>query len=647
MSHSYYFILLLFLLNDSLAENNSYTAFNCRPQQPKIGLILNTSLDKVERGCQIKQIIPLSTAWYSALRVTDWIGSINQIDLKNQKSPCQLLSQEISSSTLDIVELEITPDLAIMNQPKQNIRLDRTQKTKLMGNLYDNLLISKSLNCLSLISDMPVLPYIQKIQKSPASLESELEKIQYKVDHAELSLASLSQILPSLNHNIKVRENTHLSINSFKQLSQILKQKYQLTQQAFKKITQAEMQFFLSHFDVLSQAIEHSQQLINVIDRGKLETLAKLFEMAAKVDYGQLFNASQSWYELAQYPWPKKLFHPHKVVYPTAYGTIIFGTYGDDSYYLNDLNYSIIVDPGGNDRYIKNNQLSEKKVKHIFNQAIIDLSGNDSYLSLDNSGIASAIMGVSLLIDKQGNDMYRGKTWAQASAFAGASALYDLSGNDSYQADSFSQASALFGSSSLIDKKGNDSYQIRHHGQGLGLAYGYGLLLDQQGNDSYLSRDGLPSSYVDTPLSRESWSQGVGKGFRYILPGGVGFLVDKKGNNSFKAGEFAQGSGYYFGIGLLFNLGIGNDSYSGSRYNLGSAAHQAIAAFIETGGNDRYITSGPAFCGSGWDQSITYFNDLKGNDSYHSLDFSFGATHNSIAIFKKSSGYSQFFNTQK
>ena len=46
-----------------------------------------------------------------------------------------------------------------------------------------------------------------------------------------------------------------------------------------------------------------------------------------------------------------------------------------------------------------------------------------------------------------------------------------------------------------------------------------------------------------------------------------------------EAGEFAQGSGYFFGLGVLRDSG-GNDRYLGRRYAQGSAAHQAIGVLF-------------------------------------------------------------------
>jgi len=144
-------------------------------------------------------------------------------------------------------------------------------------------------------------------------------------------------------------------------------------------------------------------------------------------------------------------------------------------------------------------------------------------------------------------------------------------------------------------------------------------------------------------LSTESWSQGCGKGFRHILPGGVGLLFDLQGQDKLTADEFAQGCGYYFALGLLYNLNTQADHYQGSRYTLGASAHQATAAFIDTGGNDHYATTGAAFCGAAWDQSSALFYDQSGNDIYDSKDFSLAAAaHNSIASFWDISGQDTF-----
>jgi hypothetical protein len=51
---------------------------------------------------------------------------------------------------------------------------------------------------------------------------------------------------------------------------------------------------------------------------------------------------------------------------------------------------------------------------------------------------------------------------------------------------------------------------------------------------------------------------------------------------------FAQGLGYYYGLGLLWDRG-GNDQYRALQYAQGeTACHQAIGVLREELGNDRY-----------------------------------------------------------
>ncbi|MFK5986689.1 MAG: hypothetical protein QM479_14875 [Pseudomonadota bacterium] len=637
-------IFILLITTDIQAKSAATHNFNCTAQQPILGVILDSTAKNTDLasilGCQIKTVIPLSPAWYSKLRAGDWIVEINKVRLKQQKYPCDLLKKTLKKSLSDVVALKIKNDFS-----QQNMNINLAQKFKLNRAIVTN--HSESVNCLSSLSVSPVLPNIKQLQAKPLLFASRLENMQQQIQQLPQSLASLSQFLFSFSYKNPphVAQILALSIDNkdlIKSLKQFLKTSYKLSSEAFKSITKTEQQFFIKNYLQLSTSILQSQQLINETNRQNLEIIVALFKIAARLDFEKLNDAAQNWYQLTQQDWSTLNFPKQPQIVASPYGHIIIGSYADDIYDFSQP-IAIIIDPGGNDQYINKSTNSSLEKTHILNTAIIDLAGDDLYQSSAGKGFASAILGISLLFDKQGNDSYQGGLWSQASAFAGASALYDLAGDDSYQAEAFSQSTALFGYAILLDNKGNDFYQIKHHGQGLGLAYGHAVLFDNSGNDSYQSLNGLPSTYANTPSSWESWAQGCGKGFRYILPGGIGLLVDKQGQDVFKAGEFAQGNGYYFGMGLLFNLGSEDDHYQGTRYTMGTAAHQAIAGFVDMAGNDNYKTTGPAFCGSGWDQSISYFFDAQGDDCYSSVDFSFAATMHSISTFKDTSGKDQIF----
>jgi len=56
-------------------------------------------------------------------------------------------------------------------------------------------------------------------------------------------------------------------------------------------------------------------------------------------------------------------------------------------------------------------------------------------------------------------------------------------------------------------------------------------------------------------------------------------LLDAGGSDKYSAGLFAQGAGYWYGVGLLLDE-AGNDSYEGVWYVQGSAAHFAVGILV-------------------------------------------------------------------
>jgi len=149
------------------------------------------------------------------------------------------------------------------------------------------------------------------------------------------------------------------------------------------------------------------------------------------------------------------------------------------------------------------------------------------------------------------------------------------------------------------------------------------LLLDRRGSDRYLADQQAPSLYGTEGVYR-GWAQGVGCGFRGFSSGGLGLLIDATGDDDYQAGEFSQGTGYFFGLGTLVDA-AGDDEYRGSRYAQGSAAHQAIGVLLDEGGNDIYRAKNAASQGAAWDAAIGLLEDRKGADTYSGRELSQGA----------------------
>jgi hypothetical protein len=215
-----------------------------------------------------------------------------------------------------------------------------------------------------------------------------------------------------------------------------------------------------------------------------------------------------------------------------------------------------------------------------------------------------------------------------------------LGGNDTYRSDSYSQGACLAqGLAFLCDAGGNDLYESGLYAQGFAGPGAFGALLDHGGNDHYVCLGRKKCSYNEDGVF-DAHAQGSSCGFRGKASGGIALLLDDGGDDVYEAGNFSQGCGYYFGWGLLVDLGRGNDRYVGSRYAQAAAAHSALASLWDEGGDDRYQAIVGAAQSAAWDLSATCFLDGGGDDRYEGgYSFSQGASaHNGFSLFYDASG---------
>jgi hypothetical protein len=341
-------------------------------------------------------------------------------------------------------------------------------------------------------------------------------------------------------------------------------------------------------------------------------------------------------------------FPENRVEIKTSQGLIVIGTGKSESYEYK-MPPLLILDPGGDDTY----RLSGYSANYPL-IAIIDVTGNDKYISDDSTspGIGGAVLGMSVIIDKGGDDLYSAINVAQGCAFFGASILMDNNGNDKYRAKYYSQGSGLFGLGILSDSTGDDSLYCWAYSQGYGYTKSCGLCINYSGNDTYVAEDSiLFSPGQQTKDHNSSLSQGVGFGKRadfvdgHSWAGGVGILCDILGNDKYSAGLFAQGCGYWFAVGMLLD-GAGDDNYYSVWYTLGSGAHFAIGYLDDFAGNDIYTASMNMSLGSGHDFTIGYLNDRSGNDIYNAPGLSLGGGNfQGIGIFHDWAGDDKYNTT--
>jgi len=334
----------------------------------------------------------------------------------------------------------------------------------------------------------------------------------------------------------------------------------------------------------------------------------------------------------------------------TPAGLMLIGDKGPNVY---GMDASLIIDSGGDDLYINNAgapvyEIHKRAVSGIRypTAVVIDFEGNDRYISSGFSAVAAGFFGLGLILDMAGDDVYAGGRLSLGASFFGMGCLMDMAGNDTYVCSEGGQGCAFFGAACLFDGKGDDLYQGAKFVQGFGGPMGLGQLYDLKGNDHYRAGWKHGSSYGTKDIY-QAFSQGVGWGFRKRAAGGIGILHDSGGDDTYEAGNFSQGTGYFLGLGVLRD-NSGNDVYRGSRYCQGAAAHQAAGALLDFNGNDVYSGKIAANQGAAWDLSVACLVDYAGNDCYKAGDLSLGAgAQNGMGLFFDGEGNDRYESPAK
>jgi len=502
-------------------------------------------------------------------------------------------------------------------------------------------------------------------KKFPMMVEDLTQQIAMSVQK-DINAVSLNQRAASLM-NVKGiiadQETMDIMITSSASLLTKLGNYYahliQLHNQAFSNLTFDECDFLEKQTPIiLERFVDHYYLDINA-NVQEMKNHRKVSALAKKINYQQFYQAScllqflthaqllTAFADLdqtsASYDTP-----PEKIgisgdvhcIKKMDSGYIVIGGPGFTRY-TQPLN--IIIDLGGDDLYLNNAGAAtfENKIS-----IIIDLGGDDQYTATEEWAQGAGFMGFGLLIDCQGNDRYTASRLAQGCGVIGIGHLIDLMGDDQYHGQEFHQGLAFWGYGSLIDCHGKDSYHGALFSQAVGGTYGLGMLVDLSGDDLYYATGKHKSSYDTDGIFRGS-SQGFGIGFRGIASGGIGILLDLAGSDQFMAGNFSQGGGYFFGMGVLKNAGNESDVYIASRYGQGFSAHSAAGILIDDGGDDTYKGLHGAIHSAAWDLGIAALIDHSGNDQYHAAYtfFSQGAAaHNGFSLFLDHEGKDQYWS---
>jgi hypothetical protein len=445
----------------------------------------------------------------------------------------------------------------------------------------------------------------------------------------------------------------------FRFIENTINNSLQYRNQAFQKITRADQQFLIHNlYDVLINPDGSTFSMTDEENHAD-ESLQKITALSHEIDYSSLIIAAMILTRLADETWLADLetcmtdYKPDKpanlpgvkgnilYVADSTAGKLIIGGKGPNIY---DIKSSLIIDLGGDDIYLNGTGNADGSGLSM----IVDISGNDTYSATEKVSMGSGFLGTGMLIDLAGDDVYTGTSFSQGTGLMGVGVLADYQGNDHYNGQEYTQGAGLWGVGILLDQAGNDMYASTLMAQGVGGPKGIGILSDMKGNDQYLAIGKYKNSYGSEGIF-DGLSQGFGFGFRGYASGGIGILMDSDRNNFFLAGNFSQGCGYAFGLGILKSAGHGDDRYLGSRYAQGCSAHSAAGILIDDGGNDRYSGAVGALQGAAWDMGLAVLADRSGNDIYESrnLFFSQGAAAlTGFAIFMDQGGTDQYGFTE-
>lgn len=277
---------------------------------------------------------------------------------------------------------------------------------------------------------------------------------------------------------------------------------------------------------------------------------------------------------------------------------------------------ALLIDLGGNDIYLNNAGGCIESGVGI--SLLIDISGNDIYENLNPGSLGGAILGVGMVFDCEGRDVYRSGSLSQGAAIGGVGFLYDERGDDIYHGKSFCQGAAVFGVGISIDLEGDDTIVCKSMGQGFGSTLGLGLMLNIAGNDSYASGVDLAATESNPGFV---FAQGAAAGFspsdkskNVGYYGGIGFLIDGKGDDQYLAGQFCQGAAKFGSMGLLLDCG-GDDYYQAGDFSQGAAEDWSSAVIIDLKGSDRYL-AGDTSQAAAANHSTGICLDYEGDDEY-------------------------------
>jgi hypothetical protein len=260
---------------------------------------------------------------------------------------------------------------------------------------------------------------------------------------------------------------------------------------------------------------------------------------------------------------------------------------------------------------------------------LLGLGGRNVYHASKPGVQGGAILGVSLLLNREGNNVYEAQDVAQGSCLAGVGILLDYGGNNKYRGLRRVQGHALGGLGALLTRGAGNDFHAAMWAQGMGCPLGFGLIDNLAGHNHYYCGGLYPNSYKPETPGYEGWGQGVGAGIRQSASGGIGVLLDGGGHNVYEFDYLAHGGGYWCGMGFARDFGPENQylicrkAFSGGerserlfqRFGCGWGCHYALGFCFGDGGGNVYEGTIMG-SGMGWDCSVGALCCFAGNNRF-------------------------------
>ena len=329
-------------------------------------------------------------------------------------------------------------------------------------------------------------------------------------------------------------------------------------------------------------------------------------QAAARFDQGGMMSAAALAAGAVEAAWPVLQAHASEMRgfprtrFKSTLGDVVVSGPGDDLYDAEDLGgVALLVDFGGVSRYRAPPAAAAAGQQRV----VIDLSADVRVETSSASASAgSGIFGVGLLYlpNGQGRKSIFAGDFSLGAGLFGVGGLF-LRGQDSrLEGGRFTSGAGAFGLGLFYCEGDSATITADLAGQGYAFTRGVGIFA-LRGSGAHLDC-GLRYPDGREASAMISLCQGTGYGPRAFAAGGVGLASIQGDGSQLRSSYFAQGSGYWHGLGGLFLTGAGN-RLQARRYCQGAGVHTAVGALFFKGDHNqmRDWGVGPGF---GWDYGV-------------------------------------------